>query len=100
MSNIQQRKSVLPRWVLRLIGFSSLATVLVSLSLYLYKRSSTQRRINRSTHDSSDQDDEVKKKKKEQEEEEEEEERRRREKREKRTNSSNILQHSYRIHRY
>jgi hypothetical protein len=64
MSNIQQRKSVLPRWVLRLIGFSSLATVLVSLSLYLYKRSSTQRRINRSTHDSSDQDDEVKKKKK------------------------------------
>ncbi|KAI9272618.1 hypothetical protein BDA99DRAFT_498765 [Phascolomyces articulosus] len=55
---VQKQTSVLPRWVLRLLGYSSLAAALISLIVYWYKRfppSSGARRSNLSSQGNNQQ---------------------------------------------
>ncbi|KAI9303375.1 hypothetical protein BJ944DRAFT_268521 [Cunninghamella echinulata] len=53
MANTTQKR-VLPPWIIRLLGFSSIATLLVSIGLFLYKKNASTRSLPRSEDESND----------------------------------------------
>ncbi|CAO3653239.1 unnamed protein product [Cunninghamella echinulata] len=54
MANTTAQKRVLPPWIIRLLGFSSIATLLVSIGLFLYKKNTSTRSLPRSEDESND----------------------------------------------
>jgi hypothetical protein len=48
-----KRTRLLPSWVLKLIGFGSLATAVISFAIYWFKKYPPRRRIDRTDNDSS-----------------------------------------------
>lgn len=40
-----KKSSLIPRWILRVVGYSSLAVAVVGLALYWYKKYPSRRRI-------------------------------------------------------
>ncbi|CAO3650197.1 unnamed protein product [Cunninghamella blakesleeana] len=52
MANTTQKR-VLPPWILRLLGFSSIATLLVSIGLFLYKKKASTRSLPEQNNESN-----------------------------------------------
>lgn len=55
MANTTSTKRIIPRWILGLLGFSSLAAAVVSVAIYIYKRNTgpTKKHLPQSEDDST-----------------------------------------------